>query len=96
MALKAAALFDQMVPFLKTNGADLVKKVNAVFHFDLSATKGGPVTSWTIDLKNGNGVYGNFILFYKSISNGKVGKADATFTMLDADFMGVAAGTLNP
>ena len=36
MALKSAALFDLMEPFLKTNGADLVKKVNAVFFFEIA------------------------------------------------------------
>jgi hypothetical protein len=56
MALRSEALFDSMVPFLKTGGADLVKKVNAVFFFDISKTKGGEITSWTIDLKNGSGV----------------------------------------
>jgi hypothetical protein len=45
-----------MEPLLKTNGADLVKKVNAVFFFEVAKTKGGDVTAWTIDLKNGTGV----------------------------------------
>lgn len=56
MALKAEALFESMVPFLKTGGAELVKKINAIYHLEISKTKGGEVTSWTIDLKNGSGV----------------------------------------
>ena len=56
MALKASALFEKMAPLLQTNGAELVKKVNAVFFFEVAKSKGGEVTSWTIDLKNGTGV----------------------------------------
>lgn len=56
MALKSAALFEKMAPLLQTNGAELVKKVNAVFFFEVAAKKGGEATAWTIDLKNGTGV----------------------------------------
>ena len=56
MPLKSAALFELMAPHLESQGAQLVKKVDAIFFFDIAEKKGGEVTSWTIDLKNGNGV----------------------------------------
>lgn len=85
--LQSETLFETMAPFLKTpEGAAVVKKIQAVYHFELSAKKGDPPAFFTVDLKNGNG----------SVSKGKVGTADATFIMLDEDFMGVAKGTLNP
>lgn len=56
MALKSEALFARMEPFLKSQGAELVKKVNAVFFFEVSKKKGEDPTVWTIDLKNGTGV----------------------------------------
>lgn len=40
MSLKSEALFDKMAPFLKTSGPDLVKKVNAVYFFEISKAKG--------------------------------------------------------
>jgi len=85
--LKSETLFDTMAPFLKTpEGAAVVKKIQAVYHFELSAKKGDAPVFFTVDLKNGEG----------SVAKGKVGTADATFIMLDDDFMGVAKGTLNP
>jgi hypothetical protein len=33
MALKVASAFDKMVPYLKTQGAEVVKKVGFVYHF---------------------------------------------------------------
>lgn len=56
MSLKSAALFEKMEPFLKTSGPELVKKVNAVYFFEISKAKGEAPTAWTIDLKNGAGV----------------------------------------
>ncbi len=41
---------------------------------------------WTVDLKNGNG----------SIQDGKQGKADATFALLDNDAVDLFSGKLNP
>jgi len=35
-------------------------------------------------------------MFLGAIAKGKEGKPDATFTMLDDDFMELAAGKLNP
>ena len=48
-------------------------------------TKSGAPAHITIDLKNGTG----------SITMGKIGNADATFVMLDEDFIKVIDGTLS-
>ena len=56
MALKSEKLFDAMVPLLKGKaGEDLVKKVKAVYHFELSKAKGETPVVYTIDFKNGSG-----------------------------------------
>lgn len=86
MAMKIEAAFDKMSPFLKEKGGDIVKKVGFVYHMDISPAKGKPATTWTIDLKNGNG----------SITKGKEGKADATFVMVDSDAVALFDGKLNP
>ncbi len=86
MSLKTAAAFDKMKPFLKEQGAELVKKVGYVYHFDIAPAKGKTATSWTVDLKNGSG----------SIQDGKQGKADATFAMVDDDATALFQGKLNP
>jgi putative sterol carrier protein len=84
--LKTAALFDKMRPYLKTSGADAVKKVNAVYHFEIAEAKGKEPVVWTVDLKNGTG----------SIQDGKQGKADATFALVDNDAVDLFSGKLNP
>ena len=56
MALKSAALFEKMDPFIKSQGAELVKKINAVYFFEVSKAKGETPEVWTVDLKNGGGV----------------------------------------
>lgn len=86
MSLKVETLFDKMAPFLKENGADIVKKVGFVYHIEVAPAKGKPPTTWTIDLKNGSG----------SIKKAKEGKADATFAMVDDDAMSLFQGKLNP
>ena len=85
MSLKVAALFDKMSPYLKTNGAEAVKKVGFVYHFEVAAEKGKEPVVWTVDLKNGTG----------SIKNGKEGKADATFSLVDNDAVDLFTGKLN-
>jgi len=68
-------------------GAGVIKKVASIFQFDITEKKGGPVlSSWEIDLKNGNG----------RVTKGASAKPDATFTMTDADFEQVCLGKLNP
>ena len=85
--LKSALIFDQMNEHLKTHGAELVKKINAIYNFEISEKKKGPVSAcWIIDLKNGNG----------SVKLGKAPNADATFTMADDDYLQVSLRKLNP
>jgi putative sterol carrier protein len=86
MAMKIEAVFDKLTPLLEKGGADIVKKVGYVYHFEISPAKGKPATVWTLDLKNGNG----------SLTKGKNGKADATFAMTDADAVAIFDRTLNP
>jgi len=86
MALKVASAFDKMAPFLKEKGAEVVKKIGAVYHFEIAAAKGQEPVFWTVDLKNGNG----------SIKNAKEGKADATFALVDQDAVDLFNGKLNP
>lgn len=69
------------------HGKDLPKKVAAVFGFNITEKKNGPVAkSYTIDLKNGSG---NVV--FEASKN-----PDATFTMTDGDFEAVCNGKLNP
>ena len=84
--MKIGAILDKVKPFMATQGAEAVKKVGHVYHLEVAPAKGKPATIWTIDLKNGNG----------SIKEGKEGKADATFSMLDNDAADLFSGKLNP
>ena len=86
MALKVASAFDKMAPYLKEKGAEAVKKVGFVYHFEIAPAKGQDSVYWTVDLKNGNG----------SIKNSKEGKADATFALVDSDAVDLFTGKLNP
>ena len=84
--MQSVALFKKMEPMLATHGAEVVKKVGCVYHFELRAKKGDKPTYITLDLKNGNG----------KIAEGKEGKADCTFVILDADFMALSQNKLKP
>ena len=86
MSLKSTEIFKKMEPLLATQGAEVVGKVGAVFLFEMRKSKADKPEHITLDLKNGNG----------SITFGKAGKADATFIMLDDDFMKLFAGKLKP
>lgn len=55
MGLQSEELFNKMGAHLKTNGADIVKKVQAVFFFEVREKKGDKPTVFTVDLKNGSG-----------------------------------------
>lgn len=66
-------------------GGAVIKKVNAVFGFEITKKKGQkPVLIYEIDLKNGNG----------DVQQRKAKDADAVFTMTDGDFVKVCKGTL--
>ena len=87
-SLKSDEIFGLIGQYLGAGlGKDTVSKIDAVFQFDITEKKGGPVVkSWTIDLKTGSG----------HSKEGKPEKADATFTMTDADFVALTSGSLNP
>jgi hypothetical protein len=55
MPAKAEKLFELMIPHLEKNGADFVKRLGAVYQFQIFEKKGDKPRVWTIDLKNGNG-----------------------------------------
>ncbi|KAF3695625.1 Peroxisomal multifunctional enzyme type 2 [Channa argus] len=84
--LQSELVFAEIGRRIKDLGSELVKKVNAVFGWEI--TKDGKNTAqWTIDLKNGSGS------LHEGPYNGKV---DVTFTVSDEDFMEVVQGKLNP
>ena len=84
--LKSVEIFQKIQPLLVDQGAGVVAKVGAVYHFELRAKKADKPTVITVDLKNGNG----------AIDFEKKGKPDATFIMLDDDFVKLFAGKLKP
>ena len=53
--VKSTEIFDKMGPILEKSGADIVKKIQAVYLFEIRATKESQPVFFTIDLKNGNG-----------------------------------------
>ncbi|KAL0979807.1 hypothetical protein UPYG_G00190000 [Umbra pygmaea] len=84
--LKSELVFAEIGRRIKDIGTELVKKVNAVFGWEI--TEGGrTVAQWTIDLKTGAGA------LHKGPYSGKT---DVTFTVSDEDFMDVVQGKLNP
>lgn len=85
-ALQSELVFAEIGRRIKDLGSELVKKVNAVFGWEIMKD-GQRAAQWTIDLKNGSG----------SLHKGPYsGKADVTFTVSDDDFMEVVQGKLNP
>ncbi|PIK40916.1 putative non-specific lipid-transfer protein [Apostichopus japonicus] len=86
-AFKAEPVFDLVQSTLKTEGAEYVKKVKAVFAFNVTDGPGGAKETWVIDVKNGNG----------SVTRGSSNKkADCTFTMKDSDLYDLMLGKLQP
>ncbi|XP_030049390.1 peroxisomal multifunctional enzyme type 2 [Microcaecilia unicolor] len=84
--LQSDLVFEEIGRRLKEVGNQLVKKVNAIFQWDI--TKNGKTTAqWTIDLKNGSGE------IYRGAARGS---ADTSFTLSDQDFMDITLGKLNP
>ena len=85
--LASENIFNLMSAFLAGgHGADIIKKVNGTYGFNVLLKKGGkPVAVWSIDLKNGNG----FVKQTKPVD------VDATFTMTDEHFVQLCAGKFN-
>ena len=87
-ALSPDTIFGMMATYLGQGlGKDLITKVNAIYSFEITKTKGGKVEAiYEIDLKNGQGC----------VKKGKPATADAVFTMTEGDFEAVCLGKLNP
>ncbi|XP_060700640.1 peroxisomal multifunctional enzyme type 2 [Hemiscyllium ocellatum] len=84
--LQSDLVFAEISSRIKDIGKEMVKKVNAIFQWDI--TKDGKMAvQWTIDLKNGSGE------LYKGAARHR---ADAIFTLSDEDFIQVVSGKLNP
>ncbi|KAM9330931.1 peroxisomal multifunctional enzyme type 2 [Gastrophryne carolinensis] len=84
--LQSNLVFEEIGRRIKDVGNELVKKVNAVFQWEI-IKDGKPAAEWTIDLKNGSG----------DVYRGKArSRTDTTFTLSDQDFMDLVLGKLNP
>jgi len=83
--LQSAVVFDTMTGVIKNNPA-LLKKVNAVYQFNLKATDGSTV-SYTVDVKN---------QATAGVRKGTAENPDCTISMADADYFAMATGSLNP
>uniref|UniRef100_A0A8C5U590 Hydroxysteroid 17-beta dehydrogenase 4 n=1 Tax=Malurus cyaneus samueli TaxID=2593467 RepID=A0A8C5U590_9PASS len=84
--LQSNLVFEEIGRRVKEMGNELVKKVNAIFQWDI--TKDGKTAmQWTIDLKNGSGAV------YRGPARSS---ADTTFTLSDEDFMDVVTQKINP
>ncbi|XP_009989704.1 PREDICTED: peroxisomal multifunctional enzyme type 2-like, partial [Tauraco erythrolophus] len=84
--LQSDLVFEEINRRVKEIGNELVKKVNAVFQWDITKD-GKKAMQWTIDLKNGSGEV------YPGPARST---ADATFTLSDEDFMDVVQQKTNP
>jgi len=84
--LKSSPVFEVMDKVVKGNPA-LLKKVNAVYQFNLKHA--GGVATYTVDVKNQATV---------GVHSGKLQgvKPDCTITMSDDDYLAMSTGTLNP
>jgi len=79
IALKSTVIFNELA---KRITPDLIQKVNAIYHFQITAD--GATHSWAVDLKNG------------AVNMGApTSKADCTITMADTDFVDLMTGKLD-
>nr|AQM55162.1 hydroxysteroid 17-beta dehydrogenase [Eremias argus] len=84
--LKSDLVFGEIGRRIKELGGELVKKVNAVFQWNITKD-GKTAVQWTIDLKNGSGEV------YQGPARGK---ADTIFSLSDDDFVDLVLGKINP
>uniref|UniRef100_A0A8C0EFA9 Hydroxysteroid 17-beta dehydrogenase 4 n=1 Tax=Bubo bubo TaxID=30461 RepID=A0A8C0EFA9_BUBBB len=84
--LQSDLVFEEIGRRVREIGNELVKKVNAVFQWDITKD-GKKAMQWTIDLKNGSGAV------YQGPARSS---ADTTFTVSDEDFMDVVQQKTNP
>jgi SCP-2 sterol transfer family len=86
--LKSANIFEMMHNYLiRGEGEEVIKTCKSTYNFEIVEKAKGPVVStWAIDLKNGNGM----------VSIRPFENPDATFRMTDDDFYKVCNRELNP
>ncbi|XP_033019637.1 peroxisomal multifunctional enzyme type 2 [Lacerta agilis] len=86
VGLKSDLVFGEIGRRIKELGSELVKKVNAIFQWNITKD-GKTAVQWTIDLKNGSG----------DVYQGPArGKADTIFSLSDDDFVDLVLGKINP
>ncbi|XP_004635650.1 SCP2 sterol-binding domain-containing protein 1 [Octodon degus] len=84
--LQSFPVLEGISHYIKDSGAQLVKKVNAVFQLDITKD-GRTILQWTIDLKNSAG----------DMYLGPAGlPADTVFTIPESVFMELVLGKMNP
>lgn len=85
-SLQSDLIFEEIGHRIKEVGSQLVKKVDAIFQWDIM--RGGKrVAQWTLDLKTGSG----------EMYQGTSCKApDTVFTLSDHDFMELVLGKIKP
>ena len=66
MTLKSTDVFKKMTPVLEKAGAEIVKKVGAVYLFEIRADKTSDPVYFTVDLKNGNGINNDVYTVYNN------------------------------
>ncbi|KAJ7335672.1 hypothetical protein JRQ81_013613 [Phrynocephalus forsythii] len=84
--LQSDLVFEEIGRRIKADGNQMVKKVNAVFQWNITKD-GKTAVQWTIDLKKSPGE------LYRGPARGK---ADTIFTISDEDFLGLVLGKINP
>ncbi|EPS63153.1 hypothetical protein M569_11633, partial [Genlisea aurea] len=86
--LKSDAIMEQMKVHLSTDaGKQMTKKIGLVYQINIAPKKiGFNEKSYVVDLKKGEVKQGRY----------EDGKADATFSFADEDFVKVATGKMNP
>ncbi|ELV13001.1 SCP2 sterol-binding domain-containing protein 1 [Tupaia chinensis] len=84
--LQSFSVFEDISHHIRETGAQLVKKVNAIFQLDITKD-GKTILQWTIDLKNGSGdMY---------LGSARL-PADTVFTIPEPVFMELVLGKVNP
>uniref|UniRef100_A0A8C4N7G6 Hydroxysteroid (17-beta) dehydrogenase 4 n=1 Tax=Eptatretus burgeri TaxID=7764 RepID=A0A8C4N7G6_EPTBU len=86
-ALRSKDVLEELQHRVRDNGADLVRKVCAIFQFNISGP-GHAVEQWTIDLKSGTGEV------YRGVP--EKGKADAIISLSEENFVDLAMRKIDP
>uniref|UniRef100_A0A8D0DYJ6 SCP2 sterol binding domain containing 1 n=1 Tax=Salvator merianae TaxID=96440 RepID=A0A8D0DYJ6_SALMN len=86
VGLQSDLIFEEIGHRIKEIGSQLVKKVNAVFQWDIM-NGGIMVAQWTLDLKSGSGE------IYRGASRKP---ANTVFVLSDHDFMELVLGKIKP